>query len=172
MKKCISLFTAALLAVSAIPLTTSAQTQIDLNGDGLVNGYDANLIMEIYMEIAVQEYNSPVLTDELRYRIESTADYNGDGKINTTDSTLLLIGIKHDNKAGDINCDGILDGRDASAILSYYAKRAVGKEYSAEERGLELGVGTLGDYDGNSTIDARDASELLRTYVEASTVKN
>ena len=93
MKKGISLFTAALLAVSAIPLTTSAQTQIDLNGDGLVNGYDANLIIERYMEIAVQEYNSPVLTDEIRVRIGAVADLNGDGKINTTDSTMLLIGI-------------------------------------------------------------------------------
>lgn len=172
MKKGISLFTAALLAVSAIPMTTSAKTNDDFNGDGLENGFDANLIIEMHLEAAIPEYRSSLLTDELRYRIESTADYNGDGKINTTDSTLLLIGIKHDNKAGDINCDGILDGRDASAILSYYAKKAVGKEYSAEERGLELGVGTLGDYDGNSTIDARDASELLRTYVEASTGKN
>ena len=93
MKKCISLFTAALLAVSAIPMTTSAKTNDDFNGDGLENGFDANLIIEMHLEAAIPEYRSSLLTDELRYRIESTADYNGDGKINTTDSTMLLIGI-------------------------------------------------------------------------------
>lgn len=171
MKKGISLLTSVLLTVSAMPVTTSAQTQLDLNGDGLVNGYDANLIMERYMEIAVQEYNSPVLTDEIRAQIEAVADLNGDGDINAADPTILLKEIKRNNKAGDINCDGILDGRDASAILSYYAKRAVGYAYSAEEKGLEYCVYALGDYDGNDLIDGRDASEVLKTYMKASTDK-
>ena len=88
------------------------------------------------------------------------------------DSTILLDEIKNNNKKGDINCDGYLDGVDATAILYYYAKQAVNGTFSKEEMGIEIGVRTLGDYDGNGVIDGRDSSMVLRVYIDASTGRN
>lgn len=54
---------------------------------------------------------------------------------------------------GDVNCDGHLDVRDASAILSAYTTA-----YS------DVSI-LLADYDSNGVIDARDASGVLTNYV-------
>lgn len=172
MKKGISLLISALLAVSAMPLTTSAQTQADFNGDGLVNGYDVNFIIEKYMERSVQEYTSPLLTDEIRAQLESSADLSGDGIVDMLDATMLIDDIKKNNKLGDINCDGYIDGVDSTAILYYYARKAVNGGFAKEERWIEIGVSALGDYDGNGIIDGRDSSMVLKVYIDESTGKN
>ena len=61
---------------------------------------------------------------------------------------------------GDVNSDGMVDGRDASAILSAYAKASLGEE-------LEVDM-VLSDYDFNGIIDARDASAVLTEYAKSS----
>lgn len=55
---------------------------------------------------------------------------------------------------GDVNCDGNVDVRDASAILT---------AYTAEYSGVSI---LLADYDENGMIDARDASAVMTCYVQ------
>ncbi len=59
----------------------------------------------------------------------------------------------------DMNYDGIIDAIDASIILSEYAKISVGEPYS-----FSVTKRCIADYDGNSKIDAVDASAALKSY--------
>ena len=61
---------------------------------------------------------------------------------------------------GDVNSDGIVDGNDASAVLSAYAKASAGY-------GFELDP-VLGDVNFNGRVDAADASAILSGYAQAS----
>lgn len=64
------------------------------------------------------------------------------------------IGENYDTQVqkGDVNCDGIIDVRDASAILTAYTSK-----YPNISK-------ILADYDENGVIDARDASAVLTLY--------
>lgn len=59
----------------------------------------------------------------------------------------------------DMNYDGIIDAIDASIILSEYARISVGEPYS-----FSVTKRCIADYDGNSKIDAVDASAALKSY--------
>lgn len=63
---------------------------------------------------------------------------------------------------GDVNSDGIIDGRDATAVLSYYAKLS-----AAIKETCYLNT-DFADYDDNGIIDGRDATAILTTYVKSS----
>lgn len=62
---------------------------------------------------------------------------------------------------GDINCDGVIDARDASGILTAYVNPTTSildpNNYASN---------VLSDYDGNGIIDARDASAVLTLYTK------
>ncbi|MBQ1519032.1 MAG: leucine-rich repeat protein [Ruminococcus sp.] len=64
---------------------------------------------------------------------------------------------------GDVNGNGIVDGIDASAILSAYTAASVGKD-------TDIDV-ILADYDYNGIINAVDASAVLTRYAELSAGK-
>lgn len=89
--------------------------------------------------------------------IEDTVDALGSIMISFDEDNNLryYIGENFDIEVqkGDVNCDGTIDGRDASAILSAYTA-----EYS------DVSI-LLADYDSNGVVDARDASEVLSCYV-------
>lgn len=77
-------------------------------------------------------------------------DLDGDGE------------FEHVVEKGDVNCDGRIDARDASAVL---------KGYSAESTGEHSYVfRDCGDYNGDGRVDARDASEILAFYSKNSTI--
>ena len=63
---------------------------------------------------------------------------------------------------GDVNSDGVIDGRDASAVLESYAISSV---ESNETSYINF---DFADFDGNGVIDGRDASEILVQYAESS----
>ena len=63
-------------------------------------------------------------------------------------------------KMGDVNGDDIVDGRDATSILTAYAKSSLGTELEVDQ--------ILADYDFNGIIDARDASAVLTAYIRDS----
>ncbi len=65
-----------------------------------------------------------------------------------------------EEKMGDVNSDDIVDGRDATDILTAYAKSSAGGENSVDT--------IIADYDYNGIIDARDASAVLTAYAKAS----
>jgi hypothetical protein len=59
---------------------------------------------------------------------------------------------------GDVNSDGTVDGRDASAVLSSYAKASAGKEPQTDA--------VLSDMNFDGKTDARDAAKILSIYSE------
>ena len=61
---------------------------------------------------------------------------------------------------GDVNSDGIVDGKDATAVLSSYAKASAGDELTIDA--------VLGDVNFNGRIDAVDASTILTQYADSS----
>lgn len=63
-------------------------------------------------------------------------------------------------KMGDVNGDDVVDGKDASEILSSYAKASAGAEPTADT--------ILSDFNFNGKVDAADASAILRYYSENS----
>ena len=65
-----------------------------------------------------------------------------------------------EDKMGDVNGDDIIDGRDATDILTAYAKASVGDDMDADK--------VIADFDYNGKIDARDASAVLTAYAKAS----
>lgn len=67
---------------------------------------------------------------------------------------------KCSEKMGDVNGDGIIDGNDATAILSSYAKASAGGEMTVDM--------TLADVNFNGRVDAADASAVLTKYAKSS----
>ncbi|MBP3268715.1 MAG: hypothetical protein J6M07_10430 [Ruminococcus sp.] len=63
---------------------------------------------------------------------------------------------------GDVNSDGIIDGRDASAVLAAYAKCSADKNYTSYLNS------SLSDYNNDNIIDGRDASDILTYYAKKS----
>jgi hypothetical protein len=161
--------------ISNVPEKINAETELnstyincDFNSDGLINGDDVNLITDRYMESAIG--NDNIISDQvIRDRVDQNADLNGDGKINGQDSTVLCNLIKDNNIYGDVNCDGIVDGKDASCVLGFYARHS-SEEYDWKI-GSDIGVSVLGDFDKNEVIDARDASAILKNYADSSVMK-
>ena len=73
---------------------------------------------------------------------------------------------------GDYNSDGIIDGRDASAVLSKYAELSIlNKNY---DTGLDpnndgiIDLDKYADFNNDNLVDARDASAILTYYAENS----
>lgn len=76
---------------------------------------------------------------------------------------------------GDINGDNIIDGRDATMLLTYYAKSSTGYTDSLAKFVVEQGGeatstdADFGDINGDKIIDGRDATMLLTYYAKTST---
>ena len=61
---------------------------------------------------------------------------------------------------GDVDDNRIIDGRDATAILTSYAKTSVG--------GKEEVDSILADFNYDGIVDGRDASAVLSYYAKSS----
>lgn len=100
--------------------------------------------------------------------------------ISLDDNYELYLKIDPDNdgvfdkkvEKGDYNSDGIIDARDATAVLTKYA------ELSVKEDMLNLGedlnhdgvidLYRYGDFNNDNIIDARDATAILTYYSKSS----
>ena len=67
-------------------------------------------------------------------------------------------------KSGDITKDDIIDGRDASAILTYYAKTSTGQKGDFDDNQKKAA-----DVNSDKIIDGRDATLVLSYYTYTST---
>ncbi|MBO5571161.1 MAG: hypothetical protein J5926_00395 [Ruminococcus sp.] len=65
----------------------------------------------------------------------------------------------------DADKNGIVDGRDATLVLTHYTKISAGKEGVLDEDALPYC-----DMDENGIIDGRDASEILTYYAKSSVI--
>jgi len=154
----------------------------DLNLDGKVDAADAHCIGWYFLELATNQQKDVYydeyykdgkkvadeyqFTDAMRSKVKELADIDGDGKINTIDETYMLYAVFKANKDGDVNCDGLVDARDASNILEFYAGNSTNLTASYA---IQYSMKYLGDLNGDEKADASDASKVLSIYSENST---
>ncbi len=114
-KKLISMLTAGVMAVAAMPLSVcsvaaadSAYEVGDVDRDGIITGHDAAVVSR-YL------YVDPDLLDAEQLEL---ADMNGDGVVDQTDADLIYAAKKI--AMGDVTRKGyeVIDGRSAAYILS------------------------------------------------------
>ncbi len=67
-------------------------------------------------------------------------------------------------KLGDVNADNIIDGRDATAVLTYYAITSTGGNFDNADFHAEYA-----DYNADGIVDARDATAIITYYAKSST---
>lgn len=166
-KKLLSLLSAGILAVSAVPMCASAEFVMgDLNQDGVMNNLDINMLTDYINE--VEDY-----TEEDDAFFRKYADMNNDGFANF-DDVRLMTKISTDwsteGKMGDINHDGYIDCVDATMVLMYYAAISTNRydEYTEEEHANFKMYGNVYE-DENGWIDAVDATAIMAFYVGNST---
>lgn len=114
----------------------------DVNGDGIINNEDYNLLIQ-YLDNYSVEINSV------------NSDINGDGKINNRDLTLLEKIINNNGSAQDydINKDGLVDESDVTYLERYIAGWP---GYSEPE---------CGDLNSDGVIDITDLN-LLKSQIK------
>ena len=182
--KLLSLASAAILGMSAVPMSVSAADGVDANGrdlrydvnlDGEVNVMDASILMYYYaLNQTGSDYRedkkaiSVGITDEVYTNIEANCDYNNDGFVQIQDVTFCLKYLCDTGYLfGDVNQDGVVNAVDASEILSCYANAQTTEGYYMSEEYISLLSNA--DVDGSLFIDADDASKVLSTYAESQT---
>ena len=72
-----------------------------------------------------------------------------------------------DIQLGDVTNDGIIDGRDATAVLTEYAMTSTGKKSQFDEDQIKAA-----DVNKDNIIDGRDATNILTYYAYTSTGHN
>ena len=165
-KKLLSLLSAGILAVSAIPMGASAEFVMgDVNQDGVFDKLDTDILMEYYNK-DYDEY-----TEEEYEFFKKYADANNDGFFNSHDINLIeRMYTDYDAEAqlGDINHDGYIDCVDATMVMEYYAALSTNRydTYTEEEHANFKMYGNLYE---DEYIDALDAVRIVYIYAENST---
>ena len=67
---------------------------------------------------------------------------------------------------GDVNSDGVTDGRDATSVLTDYAKT------SSDKNAVSYLNESFADFNDDGVIDGRDATAILTTYAKSSVNNN
>lgn len=180
MKTIISLASALILGLSAVPVSASAAeldlspydfSNCDYNLDGKVSFADANYIFAYYGERQLNPAESMFTAEQLEY-MDTYGDINGDGKITAVDSAYLLSYLAENSVPGDVNEDGKLTPADASLILRHYADKATGGSMNDFDTPIEPGAvkwtvcQSLGDINGDGKVSAVDGAEILRIYTD------
>ena len=110
------------------------------------------------------------ISDAAAFPCEETITAVNDVLVTFDDNNKLCFYIDPDGdgvfgkavEKGDVNSDGIIDGRDASAVLAAYAKCSADKKYTSYLNS------SLSDYNNDNIIDGRDASDILTYYAQKS----
>ncbi len=85
----------------------------------------------------------------------------------TTASTTTTSAKNNDIKAGDVTKDDVIDGRDATAILTHYAKTSTGQKGDFDEDQLKAA-----EVNKDGIVDGRDATIVLSYYAYTSSGKS
>ncbi len=95
--------------------------------------------------------------------VYSVSYFTGIGK-DSAGNDIDLTGASSSAQLGDVNDDGKIDAKDASAVLAAYAKSSTGAD-----TGLTETQAKAANVNGDTLIDAKDASFILAYYALAST---
>ena len=153
-----------------ITLNRTQLNYADINGDGIVDTTDVDELAKI-----ISDY----------YQV---GDINLDGKIDIADVSLLqnmlngvVLATKVQLNLGDINLDGVIDNNDAVSLrnkvgnITKYSKGDVNldgkvthedvtiiENYILKKTELTIDQLNYADYNGDSTIDNKDANSLAK----------
>lgn len=161
-KKLLSLLSAGILAVSAIPMGANAEFVMgDVNQDGVFDNLDTKIIVDYC-------FNIDNYTEEDDAFFKKYADMNNDGCVDFDDVELMAkmqSDLSAEKKMGDINHDGYIDCVDATMILVYYANISTNNydKYTEEEHANFKMYGNVCE-DENGFIDALDATTIMAFY--------
>ena len=161
-KKLLSLLSASILAVSAIPMGASAEFVMgDVNQDGVFNNLDMDILSEYYFNI--DDY-----TEEDDAFFAKYADADNDGYVDFDDFELITkmyTDLDAEAQIGDVNHDGYVDCVDATMIMVYYADLSTDHydDYTEEEHANFKMYGNVCE-DENGFVDAADATAILAYY--------
>ncbi len=161
-KKLLSLLSAGILAVSAMPMCANAEYVMgDVNQDGVFNNLDIEIIIDFY-------YNEWKYTDEEFIVLKKYADANNDGYVNSEDVKLLTkMYTDYDAEAqiGDVNHDGYVDCIDATMVMVYYAAlSSYNYDWYTEEEHANFKM--YGNVYEDEYVDALDATMISVIYAE------
>lgn len=90
--------------------------------------------------------------------VTTTTTYTITSAVMTTTTTTSSIHT-NDLKAGDVTKDNVIDGRDATAILTYYAKTSTGDKGDFDEDQIKAA-----EVNEDGIVDGRDATIVLSYY--------
>ncbi len=159
-KNLLSLLSAGILAVSAVPMGANAEFVMgDVNQDGVFNNLDVDILTDYF-------YNFEDYSEEDDAFFKKHADANGDGYVNNDDIRLITkmyTDYTADAKMGDVNHDGYVDCVDATMIMVYYANLSTDNydKYTEEEH---ANFRTYGNAFEDEWIDAADATAIMAFY--------
>ncbi|MDE6665634.1 MAG: hypothetical protein K2K14_05520 [Ruminococcus sp.] len=160
-KKLLSLLSAGILAVSAMPICANAEYVMgDVNQDGVFNNLDIEIINDYF--------NSMDTTEEEDMFFMKYVDANNDGRITLEDKKVLTaMYTDYDAEAqmGDINHDGYVDCIDATMILVYYAALST-DHYDWYTEKEHANFKMYGNVYEDEYVDALDATMISVIYAE------
>ena len=134
-----------LLSSDNIIETVISTTDVKLNEDGTIAdvNYNPN-------EVKITAVNDVLVSFDNLEKICFFIDPDNDGKFDTA------------IEKGDVNSDGVIDGRDATSVLTDYAK------ISADKNSVSYLNDYFADFNDDGVIDGRDATNILTLYAEMS----
>ena len=145
-------------------------TQLDIYESGTngwykveYNGYIGYVSADFIKELPVSTTTTTTATTVTTTSTTAT-------KNTTTTSTAAVTTtttVSGTLKAGDVTKDDVVDGRDATAILTYYAKSSTGSD-----GGFDDSQKKAAEVSKDGTIDGRDATLILTYYAYTSAGKN
>lgn len=191
-----ALVSGAVLMASALPMLSVAEDRLtgDINGDGIVNAYDAHIVLEYYAHNVAGNFSG--FADADIENVKAYGDVTNDGAIDCADAATILYMAKNYINSIDVNDDGKIDIYDAKTLNDFIvnfdsysdeeietmAKKTVSVYYDYEDREitkiqfisyvntwLESYTGinyNYKDVNGDGSIDVSDASEVLRFYAD------
>ena len=130
-------------SIATVPITVQTSKPGDLDGNGIIDQDDVNLLLA--------SINSPASVSG------DARDLNGDGLINRQDADLLLqqcvtactITVNFD--VADVNMDGVIDCSDIAAVQDSFGAKKNTAGYNAHA-----------DVNGDGQVDIRDLSFVSR----------
>jgi len=123
------------------------------------NNFDPTTFGNMYITLK----NGQIISSDNKTNV----NYEINNKYIGTLSQLLIPNTyeeSYKNQKGDVNNDGIVDARDASIVLSIYAKISTDKPLSAKEK-EQL---TRADMNGDGYVNGIDSSAILSYYAKGS----
>jgi len=137
---------------------------VDVDGDGVVDETWTAKKNET-VKTADEKINVTTTISATTTTSTTTSTTTG-SSIKTTDVSTTTANPTSATILGDVNDDKIIDGKDATAILTEYAKTSTGAEPS-----FSLSQQIAADVNSDNAIDGRDATAVLSFYAYISTGK-